>query len=146
MQELESLFGLVWAGLLGAPVLALATFIFLRRYGRQSLALIAAAGTLLFFCLMVFSGLSFVSVSANFACFVVAYFAYSFLAVSCLGIPRKLVRIPAFVVAIIPMGFGYLLSTIGLLGLAFIVGDYTRPPKRVEQMEDGLACRTTGWG
>jgi hypothetical protein len=75
-----------------------------------------------------------------------AYFAYSFLAVSCLRIPAKAVRVLTFGIAIIPIGFGFILSTIGVLGLAFIVGDLTRPPERVEEIGAGLTCRFREWG
>jgi hypothetical protein len=77
---------------------------------------------------------------------IVGYFTYSFLAFMCLRIPSKIVRIPAFLVATVPMVIGYASSTIGLLGLMFIVADYTRPPESVKHMAAGLTCRITGWG
>jgi hypothetical protein len=143
---MEDVFMLIWIGLLGAPVLAVVIFILLRQRPFQARSVIVAGSVLLLYLAVACSGLSFVAVPVNFASFVIAYFAYSFLAVMCLRIPAKAVRILTFVIAIIPIGFGYILSTIGILGLMFIVGDYASPPNRVEQMAAGLTCRVTGWG
>jgi hypothetical protein len=139
-------FLLVWIGLLGAPVLAVVIFVLSRRRPFQPQSVVFAGSVLLLYFGVACSGLSFVAVQVNLIFFVVAYFAYSFLAVMCLRIPTKAVRILTFVIAIIPIGFGFILSTIGVLGLAFIVGDYTSPPERVEQMAMGLTCRVRGWG
>jgi hypothetical protein len=139
-------FLLVWLGLLGAPVLAAIIAILTRRQGSPKRSAIVAGSALLLYFAVACSGLSFVVPWVNLACFVAAYFAYCFLAMVCLRIQARLVRIPSFLVAIVPIGVGYLLSTIGILGLMFIVGDYTRLPDRVEQMATGLDCRVTGWG
>jgi hypothetical protein len=137
---------LIWIGILGAPVLAVAIFSLLHKKSIQAKSVIFA-GALLVLCFGgAYSGLSFVAVQANFTCFIIAYLAYSFLAVMCWRIPVKAVRILMFVVAMIPIGFGYTLSTIGFLGLAWIGGDYTRPPEHVEQIASGLTCRVRGWG
>jgi len=79
-------------------------------------------------------------------CFVIAYGAYCFLAVSCWQIKFLPLRIPALLGAAIPICAGYFMSTVGLLGLMFIVGDYTRAPESTEQIDMGLECRVTGWG
>jgi hypothetical protein len=143
---MEGVFLLVWTGLLVAPVLAVVTFILLRQRPFQARWVVVAASVLLLYFAVACSGLSFVAVQANFACFVIAYFSYNFLAVMCLRIPAKAIRVLIFIIAIIPIGFGYILSTIGVLGLGFIVGDYTRPPDHLEQIATGLTCRATGWG
>jgi hypothetical protein len=143
---MEDAFPVIWTGLLGAPVLALVIFILLPQRRFQAQSAIFSSSVLILYLALARVGLSFVEVQANFLCFVFAYFAYSFLAVMCLRIPIKAIRIIIFVIAIVPIGLGYFLSTIGVLGLAFIVGDYTSPPQRIEQMATGLNCRITGWG
>ena len=52
----------------------------------------------------------------------------------------------ALLCAAIPIFAGYVLCTIGLLGLIFIVGDYTRAPNQIEQIDTRLVCRVTLWG
>ena len=91
-------------------------------------------------------GFSFKDVLSNFVAFMIAYAAYCFLAVSCWRIPSLFVRIPALILAAIPIALGYVLSTIGTLGLMFIIGDYTTPPRRIEQLRPDLTCRVTLWG
>jgi hypothetical protein len=138
-------FLLVRMGLLGAPVLALVIFIFLRKRRFPSRLVIVAASMLLLYLATFFVGLRFVSVRANLACTVAAYFAYSFLAVVCLRIQPSAIRLLAFVVAIIPIGLGYLLTTIrlGLIALVIVIGFYNVRPGHVEQMGPRLTCRST---
>jgi hypothetical protein len=144
MDSFKEGFAIVWIGLLAAPLLAL-ILARLRRFGARIL-MIAASTFLLSYFVFAYSSLAFVAPKGNLACFVVAYFAYCILAATCLRIPRKIIRFPIFVIAIVPIAFGYLLSTVGILGLMFIVGEYTNLPDRTEVMTAGLTCRVTGWG
>lgn len=89
---------------------------------------------------------SFTSTLANVACISFAYLAYCFLAASCWKIRLLALRIPALIVAAVPIGVGYVLGTVGVLGLAFVVGDYSRPSKPATQMTNVLMCRVTVWG
>jgi hypothetical protein len=143
------MFAVISLGLLIAPVLAALTFIaFPKDLSRASFK--AAFGGSVLVLLLLWgiglAGISFTEPVFNGASLVAGYFAYCFLASVCWLIPNIVVRIIALVIAAIPVVFGYLLSTIGILALMFVVGDYTRPPDRVEQMAPGLTCRVTGWG
>ena len=91
-------------------------------------------------------GFSFKNTLANFAGFMVGYGAYCFLAASSWKIKQLPLRIVALLGAAIPICVGYLLSTIGLLGLMLVIGDYARAPNKVEQMDSGLVCRVTRLG
>lgn len=143
-------FLLVRIGLLGAPVLAVVIFIFCHGRRFPARLVIVAAGMLLLYLAIFVVGLRFVTVRANLACTVAAYFAYSLLAVMCLRIRPSAIRLLAFVIAIIPIGCGYLLTAImpGLFALAIVVGFYNAKPNHVEEMAPGLTCRSTerGWG
>jgi hypothetical protein len=91
-------------------------------------------------------GLGFTLRAANVLCWTLGYWLYCFLAASCLLIPSKIARIVALVVAAIPILIGYVLDTVGVLGLGFILEDYSRAPDHTEQMGAGLICRITEWG
>jgi hypothetical protein len=91
-------------------------------------------------------GLSFTNVFANFVGVAVVFIAYYFLAASCLQIPFRVIRYLALTVAILPICFGYVLGTIGMLGLVWMVMDYTEPPQHAEQVGPHLKCEITGWG
>jgi len=54
-----------------------------------------------------------------------------------------IVRIPAFLVAVSPVVFGYFLSTVGILALMFIEHDLSGPPTEVERMRP---CQESPWG
>jgi hypothetical protein len=147
---MEADFLLVRIGLLGAPVLAVVIYILLRGRRFPARSVIVAASVLLLYLAIVFVGLRFVAVRANLACTIAAYFAYSLLAVMCLRISERGIRFLAFVIAIIPIACGYLLTTIRpwLLALAMIIVFYSATPNHVEEMAPGLTCRITerGWG
>ena len=148
MDGVDTAIALTMVGLLAAPPVAIAAFVVIRRQrpvwlrhlaiGAASMLLIMIAATAL--------GFSFENTLANFVGFVAGCLAYSFLAVSCWQIRFLPLRIIALLGAAIPTCIGYVLSTIGLLGLMLVVGDYARPPNKVEQMDSGLVCRVTGWG
>lgn len=135
--------------LLFAPILAILAFIALRKDRSRAGLRTAVGGAVLVLLLLLVGGLvgvSFIEPFLNGVCFAVGYFAYCFLASVCWLVPSIVVRVVALVIAVIPIAFGYLLSTVGSLALMFIVGDYTRPPEKVEQMATGLICRVMGWG
>jgi hypothetical protein len=149
MKDLTQAAYLVTAiGLFSAPLLAFGTFASIQSRWSSSQSTIAAicAAVLVFILGAAALGFSFKDVLSNFAAFMVAYAAYCFLAVSCLRIPSLFLRIPAFILAAIPVAFGYMLCTIGVFGLMFMVGDYTNPPRRIEQLRPDLTCRVTLWG
>jgi hypothetical protein len=135
-------------GLFAAPLIAFGVFASIQSRWSSSQSTIAAvcAAVLVFILGAATLGFSFKDVLSNFTTFIVAYAAYCFLAVSCLRIRSLFLRIPAFILAAIPICIGYVLCTIGTLALVFIIGDYTSPPRHTEQIRPDLICRITGWG
>jgi hypothetical protein len=110
---------------------------------RSDVACVAVLGILIASTMI---GVGFTVRAANVLGWTLGYWSYCFLAASCLLIPSKVARIAALVIAAIPMLMGYVLGTVGVLGLAFILGDYTREPDHTEQIGPGLTCRITEWG
>jgi|ERR1700722_15064485 hypothetical protein len=141
-------FFLMWATVICGPPFAFAVFFSIRQWWphAQLPATGAAILTLLFAFSVVTLRLSFTSALANFVCVAVVLLIYYFIVASCLQIPFRAVRYLTFIVTILPICFGYLLGTVGVLGLGWIVMDYTRPPEHTEQMGPDLKCQITGWG
>jgi hypothetical protein len=149
MQDLTMAAYLITAiSLFAAPLVAFGAFAAIQSRWSSRQARIAAvcAAVLVFLLGAAALGFSFKDVLSNFVAFMVAYAAYCLLAVFCWRIPFLFIRIPALLLAAIPICFGYVLCSIGSLGLMFIVGDYTNAPKRVEQLRPDLTCRVTLWG
>jgi hypothetical protein len=137
-----------WVGLFAAPLIAFILFAFVHKrwatVGRQ--AVIAGISTIAFIVAAAALGFSFKNVLFNFAFFAIAYGAYCFLAACCWRIRFLPLRILALLCAAIPICAGYVAGTIGVLGLMFIIGDYTRAPNEIKQIDIGLECRVTLWG
>jgi hypothetical protein len=94
------------------------------------------------FCLL---GFSFKAVLMNLVCVIVACSAYSFLAITCLAIPIKPLRVSMLVIPIRPFRIIYILGDICLLCLGLIVIGDGRP-EHTEQMKPDLVCTITEWG
>jgi len=88
----------------------------------------------------------FTQAIANFVFWCLAYFCYCYFAVSRWQIKTKWVRFSVLALMSVPIAFGYLMGTIGILGLGWILMDKTASPMNVEQIEPGLVCEKTGWG
>jgi hypothetical protein len=141
-------FLITWLSLLGTPILAIAIF-FIIRQRFPTIQRAIAIGCLSYLALIVVvatTGINFTIQAINFSCFALAYFAFCYLAISCWNMKVKAVRIIALALLAIPVFFGYVLGTIGILGLMFIVGDYTNSPLENNKVEAGIICRTTPWG
>lgn len=90
--------------------------------------------------------ISLMSNAANLVCLSAAYLAYAFLA-TCLWRVRSLfLRVPALLIAAAPIAGGYVMGTMGFLGLAFILADFANPPLQTVRMAAGLECRIQAWG
>jgi hypothetical protein len=141
-------FLVIWATVLGAPPIAfLAVPVIRRAWPYANLPIIIAAIAILCFAIgSSVSRLSFTNVWVNVVLAAICYLAYCFLAASCWQISRSAVRYIVGIVTTLPIGVGYLLGTIGALGLGWIVSDYASPPHHVEQMAPGLICEITEWG
>lgn len=139
---------IAWGSLLGAPVLAIATFTAFRKAspGKQFAIAAGSALTIIVISGVAAFGISFTESTVNFLCVAAAYFSYCYLVVSCWYIRIKAIRILAVLVLAIPIVIGYLLGTIGGLALGWIVMDFTAPPTHIERLKEGLICRVTPWG
>lgn len=142
---MEATLWVAWGSLLAAPPLAFAV----ARKGRlgawKPFAL-GSVGLISAVMLAIALDASFVWADANIWTLCVAYLGYCFLAFSCMRIKWKLVRYAVSLLAVVPIALGYVLGTIGMLGLGFIIGDLTQPPVGVEKIDGGLVCKMTRWG
>jgi hypothetical protein len=144
----SSSFGLIWLSLLLGPPLALACFIAARRTKArpQNPVLIGSAATLGIVVGAIIFRIAFALPIANTAAVSIAYVAYCFLTFSCWRIHRRILRYSLTILFSFPVLVGYFTATVGILGLAFIMGDYTAAPKTVEIVKPGLSCVTNVWG
>ncbi|PTW63048.1 hypothetical protein C8N35_1011097 [Breoghania corrubedonensis] len=141
---MESVFVLIWVWILAAPVVA-----FVARRPRplspQALT-ICSIGLLSAVALAAVFNISFVRVEANILTLCAAYLAYCYLAFFPVPEGRKPARYLVRFIASVPIFGGYLLATVGVLGLGLIIADATEPPWRVTPLEGGLVCKVNGWG
>lgn len=136
---------LAWIGVFCAPLLGVGVFAAAGARGQGRLAWGAAAG------LAVSAGLyrlgfGFVAPTADIAWALCCFVAYCVLVARCWRTGWKPLRFVVRTIALVPICVGYFLSTVGVLGLGFIVGDMTSPPFRTERMPGGLLCSVTSWG
>jgi hypothetical protein len=136
-----------WA-LLIAPLLALTIFSMIRRRWPVAPVRIAVAAAMFLgiFVACLRAGVSFIDTAANLAVILAAYAAYCLIALTTLQIPRRLLRVVALVVAMVPIAFGYILATVGALVLAIVVSDIAGPSRQTQEMRPGLVCDIRLWG
>ncbi|MFY8144211.1 MAG: hypothetical protein ACOVMT_10140 [Caulobacter sp.] len=141
---------LAWMLLLGAPVVGGALHLAVKDRPsierRSAIMWLLSAGIGLVILSAAF-GVRFVSLTANIIVLAVAYAAYVLLALSLSSKRRSSVakRI-ALAVAMIPVAFGYMLGTVGALGLLFMVGEL-EAQANTTPLTPGLTCvRTEGGG
>jgi hypothetical protein len=147
-RTFEIAISLMDATLLLGPPIAFGIFLGIRRWWprAQFPATVIATALLIFAFAVDALKLNFTSTLANIVLLAVGYCAYYVLAASSLQIKTRLVRYLVLFVAALPIAAGYVLATIGGLGLAFIIGDYTAAPNHVEEMRPHLTCEITRWG
>jgi hypothetical protein len=143
-----AIFIFTWIAVLGVPPLALVIFVLTRKKwpGIQAILVRTAIAWIVLTAAFLFLRIGFLSAFANVAAIMMAYLAYSFFVASCWAIREKILRFIVIAIGLVPIGFGYMLGTIGALGLGFIVGDLTSKPIKTEQVEAGLVCEVKGWG
>ena len=87
-----------------------------------------------------------ISTDVNFALCIASYFAYCFLASATWTFkptrPFRVVGI-AMYVSLLP---GYLLATVGILGLGFVLGDQFSSQLQVKLIAPEISCMVKGWG
>lgn len=142
---MDPIFLAAWGCLLGGPVAAcrVARRADARRW-RQLAA--GSAGLIAAIALALAGDTRFVWPQANILALCAAYAAYCLLAFSCLRLASKPLRVAAMAVAALPIAAGYVVGTIGFMGLGLIIADVTQPPTKVQTLEGGLVCRVTEWG
>lgn len=141
-------FAIAWLGLLAAPPIAVFAFAVTSRFRPALIKRLAIGCAFLVVSIAAAASLdiSLTSNAANVACLSTAYLAYAFLAASIWRVRSLILRVPALVIAAIPIAGGYVMGTMGVLGLAFILGDYASPPLQAVRMGAGLECRINAWG
>jgi hypothetical protein len=149
MLDTGTVFIVIWVTVLGAPLIAFPAVPGIRQawpYAHGPI-IIAAIAILCFAIGLSVARLSFTNFWVNLVLVAISYLAYCFLAASCWQISRNAVRYILGIAAMLPIGVGYLLGTVGLLSVGWIVvADYANPPNHVEQMAPGLICEISGWG
>jgi hypothetical protein len=144
--------GLIWiiasASLLLMPPVALVMILIVQNSfpTSQRTWAIASAGMILCTIFAVFFRVSFVWGVANVLWLLACYLAYCLLVASCLQIQKRLLRWPVLLVSAVPIALGYVIATIGSLGLGFILSDALAGPSYTQNEADGLTCSVTGWG
>lgn len=140
--------GLMWVTVLIAPPLALVVLFAIQKAWPS----IQFSASLLFIALLVLSlilfllGISFTNVLINIIWLAASYFFYCIFIASTWQLKFKPARYFALIIGSLPICLGYVLGTVGVLGLFFIVGDMVEPPEHTEQMGRGLVCEMTDWG
>ena len=138
---------MVEGALLLGPPAAVAIYFVVRALARWALPwmLAAAMAYIAIILLAAAIGLSFAVVLADIASIALVWPAWCFCcACGCWAKPGSL-RDWSWYVAVISIGPGYLLGTLGFLLLSFDIADATEAP--IQYVETpGLACEVTGWG
>jgi hypothetical protein len=136
---------LIWFTVLIAPPLAFVVFFTIQktRTGIQLSVSLLLIPSLLISLIMFIFGFRFTNPLISIFWLAGSYFLYCLLAASTLQIKFKPLRYLVLIVAALPICLGYILGTVGLLGLFFIVGDMVRPPDQTEEMETSLVCELT---
>ena len=133
----------IWAAPLAAFLLALVMGPWRSLHGWIAAACAALIG-LVIGCVIL--RLSFTFMPANVVTAVAAYTCYCLLAAMIWRMPYRFILRLAAVPALLPIGFTYFISTVGLLGFLFFVGDFIEPPRSTTNMAPGLACQRRFWG
>lgn len=134
--------------LLLMPPIALAVSLFLQKNypNAQSKWALASAGMIVATILAILFRVSFKWGVANVIWLLGCYLAYCLVVASCLQLRKRLLRWLALPILAVPIALGYVIATIGSLGLGFIFFDAIAEPEYSQNEADGLTCSVTGWG
>lgn len=136
---------LMWVTVLGAPPFAFITFFAILKMPAR--VLLRFSFLLISFFLvswiLAYFGFRFTDPLIGIFWLAGSYFVYCLLVVSTLQIKFKPLRYLVLIVAALPIFLGYVLGTVGLLGLFFIMGDMARSPDQTKNMDVGLVCELT---
>jgi hypothetical protein len=141
------LFLLVELGLLGIPPTTLILFLVVKRQPRRLDALVkVAAITSAVIAIAYWLNIAFAAPTLNLSVLLLGYFAYTFVAASSLRFKATAWRVLGTTLLALPVLAGYLIATVGVLGLMFILDDIARPPLARSTRPDGTQCEIRRWG
>ncbi len=123
---MEFLFYLTWGTLLLSPIIAFILCWNLSKkenYNNKRFFLINL-WFLSFTLILTWSPLSFTGNIADWVIICFTYFSYCYIVFSSLFLKQPLLKIITITLGSFIISIGYLLGTIGIIGLAFITGDY----------------------
>jgi hypothetical protein len=149
VRNFDQAIAVVEAALLLGPPAAVGVYFILRLHSRRAvscmLKFVVAYIAIILFATVI--GLRFTAVLANIASVALIWPAWCFCCACGCWAKQPLPRAPSWFVAVPSVGLGYLLGTVGYLGMLFIVGDIVSPPIPTQSFETPeLACETTLWG
>lgn len=145
-----SLFGFVFAVLRGtlliSPVLAVISALCYKKSGHTTRKWFLIGHTVLCipFVFYALTDWSLGGIKSDTVLIALAYMAYCGLVAVSLNIHNLLLRLPVFLIGLIPMLLGCILATVGALGLAFGVGDNI--PEQEGRLDSRLTYRITTFG
>ena len=137
---------IVWASLMFATPLSILAVRSTTLSNSRNCLILSSATLLATVILSTAAQISFTGLYGNLATWVCAYLAYCYLAASTWRIKKRLIRYAALTIMHTPIALGYVMGTLGFLGLMFIVGDQTDPPLKTEQLTQNMSCDIRGWG
>jgi hypothetical protein len=140
-------YGYVWLGLIVLPPIAWVLAALLWKHPKPLNIARTVGGawigaTLLAFCLK----FSFRSPAANIDWLLGVYFACAFIAFSNRHLRPAVLKIAVTIVAALPVFSGYVLATVGMLGLASMLNDASRAPVAATFIKPGYGCQIKPWG
>ncbi len=141
-------FYVAWAALPGLPLFGAVLVWRSRERGSAALRKCAAfaGGFLAVAAGAMAAGVETSSAEANFVLCLAALGAYWVLAAAAWAIPPVWLRISVGIAVYLPLVPSLALATIGLLALAFMVGDAVAPPLDSRRIDVTTICRVTRWG
>jgi hypothetical protein len=134
--------------LLLMPPIALAVFLIVQKNypNVQSKWVLASVGMIVATVLAIFFRVNFIWGVGNVLWLLGCYLAYCLIVASCLQIRKRRLRWFALLFSAVPIALGYVLATIGRLGVLFLLADTLAEPSYSQIGTDGLTCSVTGWG
>lgn len=134
--------------LLLAPVMAVVLYFAVASKSQHIFRAALAGASLVLAAILISSklGFGFQAPIVNLAFVAISYLAFCYVVASCLRLRLKYIRISALALLSTPIFFGYVLATIGFLGLGWIVGDVVAAPYRMETIAPNLTCEMKMWG
>ncbi|MGA3001328.1 MAG: hypothetical protein ABSE20_06365 [Acetobacteraceae bacterium] len=140
---------MVEAGLLLGPPTAVGVYFIMSLHSRRALSSTSKFVVTYIAIILVPAavGLRFTAVSANVASVALIWPAWCFCCARGCGAKWRSVRVLSWFVAVPSVGLGYLVGTVGCLGVAFGVGDTVSTPTHIQYFETpDLVCEITEWG